>query len=221
MDCRIGKLILLGAMFGVTDDTLTIAATLSYRNPFQAPMAKREEADRAKMTFAAAQSDHLTVLNAYKQVDVMPHSTKYDFCRENFLGIKTLQTIAGLKRQFLELLSAAGFVRPGLRSRAVEALGRRSGGCDGVALALEGGLGVESGKHADWKCPKCRSINFARHTRACFRCRASKPKVEEPDEPSDEEEKPEERVLLTGDEDEEVESTLPLLKALLVAALFP
>ena len=132
VDCRIGKLILLGAMFGVTDDALTIAATLSYRNPFMSPISAREEADRAKMTFATGQSDHLTVLNAYKQVDAMGKS-RYDFCRENFLSIKTMQTIAGLKRQFLELLSAAGFVRPNLRSRAVEALGRRNGGNDGVA----------------------------------------------------------------------------------------
>ncbi|OEU15996.1 P-loop containing nucleoside triphosphate hydrolase protein, partial [Fragilariopsis cylindrus CCMP1102] len=115
VDCRIGKLILLGAMFGVTDDALTIAATLSYRNPFMSPISAREEADRAKMTFATAQSDHLTVLNAYKQVDAMGKS-RYDFCRENFLSIKTIQTIAGLKRQFLELLSAAGFVRPNLRN---------------------------------------------------------------------------------------------------------
>jgi len=40
----------------------------------------------------------------------------------------------------LEHLSAAGFTRPGLRSRAVEALGRRNGGTDGVALAVERGL---------------------------------------------------------------------------------
>lgn len=231
VDCRIGKLILLGAMFGgsnfgVTDDALTIAATLSYRSPFQAPMAKREEADRAKMSFATAQSDHLTALNAYKKVDVMGHSTRYDFCRENFLGIKTLQTIAGLKRQFLELLSAAGFVRPNLRSRAVEALGRRNGGCDGVALALQQGLGGGgSGRNnelGDWECPKCKRNNFARNTRACFKCRAPKPKVEEPPPPPVEEEVPEERVLVNGEEeDDEAENTRPLLKALLVAALFP
>jgi len=214
-------------MFGVTDDALTIAATLSYRNPFMSPMSAREEADRAKMTFATAQSDHLTVLNAYKQVDAMGKA-RYDFCRENFLSIKTLQTIAGLKRQFLELLSAAGFVRPNLRSRAVEGLGRRNGGNDGVALALEkgltGGVGRNGVKAGDWKCPKCGSHNFARNTRSCFRCRAPKPKVDLPvddiDEESDESE-PEERELLGEDDGNEFEKSLPLLKALLVAALFP
>ena len=226
VDCRIGKLILLGAMFGVTDDALTIAATLSYRTPFLSPMAKREEADRAKMNFATAQSDHLTVLNAYKQVDKMG-SARFDFCRENFISIKTMQTIAGLKRQFLELLSAAGFVRPNLRSRAVESLGRRNGGSDGVALALEQGLefrgsgrNKDQGQAGDWKCDKCHSINFARNTRACFRCKKPKTQVELIEDPV--EEIPEERVLLNGEDDDEVEeNSLPLLKALLVAALFP
>ncbi|KAL7540412.1 hypothetical protein ACHAXR_010081 [Thalassiosira sp. AJA248-18] len=231
VDCRIGKLILLGAMFGVTDDALTIAATLSYRNPFQSPMAKRDEADRAKMSFATAQSDHLTVLNAYKQVDKMSNATRFDFCRENFLSIKTMQTIAGLKRQFLELLSAAGFVRPNLRSRAVESLGRRNGGCDGVALALARGLegsgfgrNKATGDSSDWKCTKCNINNFARNTRACFKCKALKPKVvEAPAKDLDLVDVVlEERILLNGDEDEEVEeNSIPLLKALLVAALFP
>jgi ATP-dependent RNA helicase DHX57 len=185
VDCRIGKLILLGAMFGVADEALTIAATLSYRSPFQAPMMKRDEADRAKMQFATGQSDHLTMLNAYQTVDKMGHA-RYDFCRENFLSIKTLQTIAGLKRQFLELLSASGFVRQGLRSRAVEAMGRRGDGSDGVRIALEQGLNGGGGRggqqmqdgqmFGDWTCGnvRCQGNNFARNT-ACFRCKAPKP----------------------------------------------
>ena len=37
VDCRVGKLILFGAMLGVADEALTIAASLSSRNPFLAP----------------------------------------------------------------------------------------------------------------------------------------------------------------------------------------
>ena len=49
----------------------------------------------------------------------------------------SVQTIAGLKRQLLELLSANSFVARGMRSRAVEGLGRRMDGSDGVRLALQ------------------------------------------------------------------------------------
>lgn len=224
VDCRIGKLILLGAMFGVTDDALTIAATLSYRSPFQAPMMKREEADQAKMTFATAQSDHLTVLNAYKQVDTMG-SARYDFCRENFLSIKTMQTIAGLKRQFLELLSAAGFVRPGLRSRGVEALGRRNGGTDGVALALKRGLVRGSGS-GDWICARCKGNNFARNSK-CFKCKSPKTTLGEEssrgesDAQTSSREENESRPQRDSAPIDDSDPKTSLLKALLVAALFP
>ena len=54
-DARIGKFILLGAIFGAVDETLTIAATLSSRSPFVAPFDKRDAADAAKRAFASGQ----------------------------------------------------------------------------------------------------------------------------------------------------------------------
>ena len=163
VDVHIGKLILLGAIFGVTNDALTIAATLSTRSPFLSPMNKREEADEAKRHFGTNQSDHLTAVRAYNEWDSVPGPDKYEFCRERFLGFRTLLTIAGLKRQLLEILHDVGFVqtparageaeggRAGvvsrrdardnhMRARAVEILGRQVDGSDGVKLALAGRL---------------------------------------------------------------------------------
>lgn len=61
-DVRLGKFILLGAIFDCCDDALTIAATLSHRPPFVAPFEKRDAADAAKRSFAIGQSDHLACL---------------------------------------------------------------------------------------------------------------------------------------------------------------
>ncbi len=244
VDCRIGKLILLGAMFGVTNDALTIAATLSYRSPFLSPVLKREEADAAKMTFATAQSDHLTIIHAYNKVDAMG-SARYSFCQEHFLSIKTLQTIAGLKRQFLELLSAAGFVRARLRSRAVEALGRRNGGTDGVILALQQGLegspnksnfpknsnsSIISTNTNDSKNPK---ENLPEYQNPNNKSTSNNPAVnmdgdrkrleDNVDEIILEEEgnEEEENEDTDGAEEDGEENTRPILKAILAAALFP
>jgi len=49
-DVRIGKFLLLGAIFGVTDEALTIAAILSSRSPFLTPFDKRDAADAAKVS---------------------------------------------------------------------------------------------------------------------------------------------------------------------------
>lgn len=141
-----------GAIFGCVDDVLTIAATLSFRSPFLSPLDRRAEADEAKRSFCtgqSAQSDHLAALNAYNDFN-FGGPGRFDMCREKFLGVKTLIAIGGLKRQLLELLSDAKFVRSGLRAKAVEALGRRvDNGADGVRVALRDGVG-EAG--------------------ACFRC---------------------------------------------------
>ena len=48
LDPRLGKSLLLGAVFQCLDPVLTIAAGLSLRSPFVAPMDKRDEADEAK-----------------------------------------------------------------------------------------------------------------------------------------------------------------------------
>lgn len=41
VDVRIGKLMLFGAIFSCVDSALTIAACLSYKNPFVAPFGKK------------------------------------------------------------------------------------------------------------------------------------------------------------------------------------
>lgn len=66
VDVRIGKLMLYGAIFGCVDAALTMAACLSYKNPFVSPFGKRDEANKKKMSFAAGFSDQITVLMAYK-----------------------------------------------------------------------------------------------------------------------------------------------------------
>jgi len=137
-DVRIGKFLLLGAIFGVADEALTIAAILSGRSPFLSPFDKREAADAAKRGFAVGQSDHLTILNAYNHFDGRSGGERFAFAREHFLSIRSLQTIAQLKRQLLELLSEAGFVPRGLRASGVERIGRSAGGSDGVRAALSG-----------------------------------------------------------------------------------
>ncbi|XP_015776859.1 PREDICTED: putative ATP-dependent RNA helicase DHX57 [Acropora digitifera] len=133
---RIGKLMLLGAIFGCLDPVLTIGAILSYRSPFSAPFDKREQADKKKQEMAVANSDHLTLLNSYKNwLEVMERGqgAGYQFCKTNFLSMKTLQMIASLKCQYAELLAEIGFIQADLTARKMGRLAPRTG--DGVLAA--------------------------------------------------------------------------------------
>ncbi|GFO15860.1 ATP-dependent RNA helicase dhx36 [Plakobranchus ocellatus] len=134
VDVRIGKLMLFGAIFRCLDSALTIAACLSFKSPFVTPFGLKQEADEKRKEFAMGNSDYLTMLNAYKgwsEVKEKGSHRAYLYCQENFLSIKTLQMLASLKQQYVELLSDIGFIRSGIRLRDVERAGKH--GSDGVA----------------------------------------------------------------------------------------
>ncbi|XP_052007005.1 putative ATP-dependent RNA helicase DHX57 [Xyrauchen texanus] len=146
VDVRIGKLMLLGAIFRCLEPALTIAASLAFKSPFVSPWDKREEANEKKLSFSLANSDHLALLQAYKGwCNAAQNGSKagYQYCRENFLSIRGLQEIACLKRQFAELLSDIGFVKDGLKARVIEKMSSK--GSDGVLEAT----GYEANLNSD------------------------------------------------------------------------
>ncbi|XP_041765318.1 putative ATP-dependent RNA helicase DHX57 [Anopheles merus] len=121
VDVRIGKLMLFGAIFQCLDSVLTMAAILSYKSPFVSPFGKRDEADNRKRQFAIANSDHLTMLSAYRRWLEAAQKSRYAgqcFAEENYLSGKTLATIGEMKYQFLELLVSIGFVPIDLSGRS-------------------------------------------------------------------------------------------------------
>ncbi|XP_072164238.1 LOW QUALITY PROTEIN: putative ATP-dependent RNA helicase DHX57 [Diadema setosum] len=134
VDVRIGKLMLFGAIFQCLDPVLTIAASLSFRSPFMAPFDKRDQADKKRLDFAVGNSDHLTLLRAYKGWTTALDRSNYfgyRYCHENFLSVKTLQMIASMKHQFAELLGSIGFVDVGMSARQMD---RKSNGFGDMIL---------------------------------------------------------------------------------------
>nr|XP_060623657.1 ATP-dependent DNA/RNA helicase DHX36 isoform X1 [Anolis sagrei ordinatus] len=111
---HIGKMILFGALFCCLDPVLTIAASLSFKDPFVIPLGKEKVADaRRKELSKNSKSDHLTVVNAFKgweETRRRGFRCEKDFCWEYFLSPNTLQMLANMKGQFAEHLLAAGFV---------------------------------------------------------------------------------------------------------------
>lgn len=113
VDVRIGKLMLFGAIFQCLDSILTICACLSHKSPFVSPFSKRNEADARKRQFSVGNSDHLTVLNAYRKWKEAKKKSRYAgqvYADENYLSLRTLEMLGEIKFQFLELLISIGFV---------------------------------------------------------------------------------------------------------------
>ncbi|XP_051512420.1 ATP-dependent DNA/RNA helicase DHX36-like [Myxocyprinus asiaticus] len=111
---HIGKMILFGALLGCLDPVLTIAASLSFKDPFFIPLGKEKLADhKRKILSKHSRSDHLTIVNAFwGWEDAKRQGSRYEreYCWENFLSASTLQMLQNMKGQFAEHLLAAGFV---------------------------------------------------------------------------------------------------------------
>uniref|UniRef100_A0A1A8QZ52 ATP-dependent DNA/RNA helicase DHX36 n=1 Tax=Nothobranchius rachovii TaxID=451742 RepID=A0A1A8QZ52_9TELE len=114
---HIGKLILFGALLGCLDPVLTIAASLSFKDPFFIPLGKEKMADmRRRVLSRNSKSDHLTIVNAVQGwEEAKQRGVRYerDFCWDNFLSANTLQMLHNMKGQFAEHLMHAGFVSSG------------------------------------------------------------------------------------------------------------
>lgn len=111
VNVRIGKLILYGAIFCCLDSALTIAACLSHKSPFNVPIDMIRKID-PKKNFFMAESDQLTVLNAYKKWLAACSRSAYAgkvFAEKNYLSLQTLRNLADIKYQLLELLVSIGF----------------------------------------------------------------------------------------------------------------
>ncbi|CAA6665449.1 unnamed protein product [Spirodela intermedia] len=107
---KLGKMLILGAIFNCLDPILTIVAGLSVRDPFLMPFDKKDLAESAKSQFSCRDySDHLALVRAYEGWrEAEREQSGYEYCWRNFLSAQTLRAIDSLRKQFMSLLKDAG-----------------------------------------------------------------------------------------------------------------
>ena len=108
---RVGKMMIMGSLFGVFDSCLTIAAAMTCRNPFISSFDNRDAADEAKRTFAS--DDHLAILLAFNQWRELKRKDgrkSRTFLRENYLSYQSLSNIVKLRNQLKRYMNDIGFV---------------------------------------------------------------------------------------------------------------
>ncbi|XP_031381610.1 DExH-box ATP-dependent RNA helicase DExH3 isoform X1 [Punica granatum] len=112
VDPKLGKMLIMGAIFRCFDPILTIVSALSVRDPFLLPQDKKDLAGTAKSRFSAKDySDHMALVRAYEGwKDAEREGSAYEYCWRNFLSPQTLQAIHSLRKQFSFILKDAGLV---------------------------------------------------------------------------------------------------------------
>jgi ATP-dependent RNA helicase DHX29 len=114
LDAILGKLCVLSAIFGCLDFGITISSILSSKSPFLTPFKGREQAEKARLSFARGDSDLLTAYAAYcgwKKAIESPHGGSFAYCRKYFLNHQVLTSIEELKGQLLNSMADTGMIR--------------------------------------------------------------------------------------------------------------
>ncbi|XP_048655991.1 ATP-dependent RNA helicase DHX29 isoform X2 [Marmota marmota marmota] len=113
VNVKIGKMLIFGAIFGCLNPVATLAAVMTEKSPFTTPIGRKDEADLAKSALAMADSDHLTIYNAYlgwkKARQEGGYRSEIMYCRRNFLNRTSLLTLEDVKQELIKLVKAAGF----------------------------------------------------------------------------------------------------------------
>ncbi|NWH69602.1 DHX34 helicase, partial [Piaya cayana] len=107
VDVVVGKMLVLGALFGLAEPTLTVAAALSVQSPFLRSSHPNPDCATARRPLESPHGDPLTLLNIFNewvQVKSERSGNSRRWCRRRGLEEHRLYEAANLRRQFQELL---------------------------------------------------------------------------------------------------------------------
>lgn len=116
VDVPMGKMCLYGAFFKCLDPTLSLAAILTSRDPFMAPLHLKKEADAVKDSWSPPdfRSDALGILRAFTKWWEIQSRGDYQsanrFCQDNFLSKITMLGIQQVKEHLFQSMRNAGII---------------------------------------------------------------------------------------------------------------
>jgi pre-mRNA-splicing factor ATP-dependent RNA helicase DHX38/PRP16 len=102
LEPSLAKMLITAERLGCTDEVATVVSMLSVPQVFYRPKDREEESDAAREKFFVPESDHLTLLNVYKQWERHGHSPAW--CTEHFVHAKALRKAREVREQLLDIM---------------------------------------------------------------------------------------------------------------------
>jgi ATP-dependent RNA helicase DHX8/PRP22 len=100
--------------FGCVEEVLSIVSMLSVESIFYSPHSKRDEANKAKMRFAAKSGDHLAYLRTYNEYMTIVQASAKQYkeiirwCNDNFINARSMKKVCEIRQQLSEYVSRNG-----------------------------------------------------------------------------------------------------------------
>lgn len=106
MDPHTGKMILMAGIFSCVDPITTIAAALSFKDPFYIPLGQEKNVDRVRKQISnETKSDHFVNVYAMEGWErACEQRRERDYCYRNYLSGNSLQLLSNMKDQFAQHL---------------------------------------------------------------------------------------------------------------------
>ncbi|KAI2498633.1 hypothetical protein MHU86_15867 [Fragilaria crotonensis] len=104
LDPQLAKMILVSPDYGCSSEIVTIVAALSVPQLFMRPREAAKLADEAKAQFTNQDSDHVTLLNAYFAYEQTPKNDRKQWCWDNFINDRSMQSVENVRRQLLGIM---------------------------------------------------------------------------------------------------------------------
>ncbi|XP_065216695.1 ATP-dependent DNA/RNA helicase DHX36-like isoform X2 [Planococcus citri] len=111
LDPQIGKMLLMGVTMSCLVPILSIAATLSFKDPFYLPLNEEKKLNERKLVLDKGhKSDHLIMAEVMDQWERLERKNYKKFCDDNYLVKGNLFQLKDLKLQFAQYLCELGFL---------------------------------------------------------------------------------------------------------------
>ena len=105
IDPQLAKMIVSAPDYGCSEEIMSIVACMSVPQVFMRPREAAKAADEAKAQFAHADGDHLTLLNAYASYAAVPKAEKKQWCWDNFINDRSMQSADNVRRQLTGIMN--------------------------------------------------------------------------------------------------------------------
>lgn len=104
LDPQLSKMLLCSPDYSCSEEIVNIVASMSVPQIFMRPREAAKAADEAKAQFADPTSDHITLLNAYAAYESVEKSERRQWCWDNFVNDRSIQSAESVKRQLTGIM---------------------------------------------------------------------------------------------------------------------
>jgi|AntRauTorckE5430_2_1112549.scaffolds.fasta_scaffold00209_2 pre-mRNA-splicing factor ATP-dependent RNA helicase DHX15/PRP43 len=105
IDPQLAKMVIASPDYGCSEEMMSIVACMSVPQVFMRPKESAKAADEAKAQFAHQDGDHLTLLNAYAAYAAVPKAEKKQWCWDNFINDRSMQSADNVRRQLTGIMT--------------------------------------------------------------------------------------------------------------------